>query len=139
MSTEDNKVATRRLFDGFNEKGVAIVDEICTPDFVLHDPAGPGGWRGDGIHNREEYKEYLTGFFASMPGQFTIDDMIAEGDKVMARWTYRCTHQGEWRAQSPTGKEITFTATCAYRFVDGKLAECWQNVDNLGVVKQLGL
>ena len=74
-----------------------------------------------------------------MPGKFTIDDMIAEGDKVMARWTYRCTHQGQWRAQSPTGKEITFTATCAYRFVDGKLAESWQNVDNLGVVKQLGL
>ena len=45
MSTEDNKAATRRLFDGFNEKGVAIVDDVCTPDFVLHDPAGPGGWR----------------------------------------------------------------------------------------------
>ena len=139
MSTEDNKAATRRLFDGLNQNDVAIVDELCTPDFVLHDPAGPGGWHGDGINNREEYKEYLSGFFASLPGQFTIDDMIAEGDKVMARWTYRSTHQGQWRGVTPSGKEVTFTATCAYRFVDGKLAESWQNVDNLGVLKQLGL
>jgi predicted ester cyclase len=139
MSTEDNKAATRRLFDGFNQKDVAIVDELCTPDFVLHDPAGPGGWHGDGIHSREEYKEYLSGFFASLPGQFTIDDIIAEGDKVVTRWTYRSTHQGQWRGVSPTGKEVTFTATSTSRFVDGKVAETWQNVDNLGVMRQLGL
>jgi predicted ester cyclase len=139
MSTEDNKAATRRLFDGFNQKDVAIVDELCTPDFVLHDPAGPGGWHGDGIHSREEYKEYLSSFFASLPGQFTIDDIIAEGDKVVTRWTYRSTHQGQWRGASPTGKEVTFTATSTSRFVDGKVAETWQNVDNLGVMRQLGL
>ena len=73
MSTEDNKALTRRLFDGLNRNDVAIVDELCEPDFVLHDPAGPGGWHGNGINNREEYKEYLSGFFASLPGQFTID------------------------------------------------------------------
>ncbi len=139
MSTEENKAATRRLFDGLNQNEVAIVDELCTPDFVLHDPAGPGGWHGSGIHSPEEYKEYLSGFFASLPGQFTIDDMIAEGDKVMARWTYRSSHQGQWRGVSPSGKAVTFTATCTYRFVDGKLAEIWQNVDNLGVMRQLGL
>ena len=137
MSTENNKAITRRVFEGFNQKGVAILDEYYTPDFVLHDPGSP--LPAGGVKSREDFKQYLTGFFASLPGQFTIDDMIAEGDKVMARWTYRCTHKGEWRAQSPTGKEITFTATCAYRFGDGKLVESWQNVDNLGVLKQLGL
>jgi ketosteroid isomerase-like protein len=70
MSTEDNKATTRRVFDGFNQKGVAIVDELYTPDFVLHDPAGPGGWHTS-INNREEYKEYLSGFFAAIPGQLT--------------------------------------------------------------------
>lgn len=139
MSTEVNKAATRRLFDGLNQNEVAIIDELCTPDYVLHDPAGPGGWHGDGIHNREEYKEYLSGFFASLPGQFTIDDMIAEGEKVVARWTYSSAHQGQWRGVSPTGKEVTFTCTSTHRFVDGKLAESWQNVDNLGVMRQLGL
>ena len=139
MLTEDNKAAARRLFDGLNQNDVAIVDELCTSDFVLHDPAGPGGWRGDGINNSQEYKEYLSGFLASLPGQFTIDDMIAEGDKVMTRWTYHSTHQGEWRGVSPTSKEVTFTATSTSRFAHGKIAETWQNVDNLGVLKQLGL
>lgn len=139
MSTEGNKAAIRRLIDGFNQNDVAIVDEMCTSDFVLHDPAGPGGWRGDGINNPQEYKEFLSGFFASLPGQFAIDDMIAEEDKVMVRWTYHGTHQGEWRGVSPTSKEVTFTATSTYRFMHGKIAGIWQNVDNLGVLKQLGL
>jgi len=137
MSTEENKAVTRRVFDGFNQKGVAILDELYTPDFVLHDPGSPTP--AGGVNSREDFKQYLSGFFASLPGQFTIDDMIAEGDEVMARWTYRSTHQGQWRGVTPSGKEVTFTATCAYRFVDGKLAESWQNVDNLGVLKQLGL
>ncbi len=139
MSTEDNKALSRSFFDGLNRNDVAIVAELCTPDFVLHDPAGPGGWHGNGINNREEYKDSLSGFFASLPGQFTIDDMIAEGDKVVTRWTYRSTHQGEWRNVSATGREVTFTATSTSRFVDGKSAETWQNVDNLGVLRQLGL
>ncbi len=137
MSTEDNKAATHRVFDGFNQKGVAILDELYTSDFVLHDPGSPTP--AGGVNSREEYKEYLSGFFASLPGQFTIDDMIAEGDKVVARWTYRGTHQGQWRGVSPTGKAVTFTATSTSRFVDGKVAETWQSVDNLGVMRQLGL
>jgi len=139
MSTEDNKALSRKLFDGLNENDVAIIDEFCTADFVLHDPAGPGGWRKSGINGLEEYKEYMSGFFASFPGQFTIDDMIAEGDKVVTRWTYRATHQGQWRDVSASGKEVTFTATGTSRFVGGKVAETWQNVDNLGVLRQLGL
>jgi predicted ester cyclase len=138
MSTEDNKGLSRRFFDGLSRNDVAIIDELCTPDFVLHDPAGPGGWPR-GVNDREEYKKYLSGFFAAMPGQFTIDDMIAEGDKVVTRWTYRSTHQGQWRDVSATGKEVTFTATSTSRFVDGKVTETWQNVDNLGVLTQLGL
>jgi predicted ester cyclase len=137
MSTEENKAITRRVFDGFNQKGVAILDELYTPDFVLHDPGSPTP--AGGVNSRENFKQYLSGFFASLPGQFTIDDMIAEGDKVVTRWTYRSTHQGQWRGVSPTSKEVTFTATATLRFVDGKVAETWQNVDNLGVMRQLGL
>jgi predicted ester cyclase len=137
MSTEDNKAAIRRLFDGLNQKDMAVVDELCTPDFVLHDPGSP--LPTGGVRSREAYKQFLSGFLAALPGDFTTDDMIAEGDKVVARWTYRGTHQGQWRGLSPTGNAVTFTATSTYRFVEGKLAESWQNVDNLGVLRQLGL
>ena len=65
--------------------------------------------------------------------------MIAEGDKVVTRWTYRCAHQGQWRDVSASGKQLTFTATGTSRFLEGKVAETWQNVDNLGVLRQLGL
>ena len=133
MSTEDNKALTRTLLDRFNQKDLAVIDELYTPDFVLHDPAGPGGWPR-GVNDREEYKKYLSSFFAAMPGQFTIDDIIAEGDKVVTRWTYRSTHQDQWRDVAATGKEVTFTATGISRFVDGKVEETWQNVDNLGVL-----
>lgn len=137
MSIEDNKTAFRRLFDGLNQNDLAIVGELCTPGFVLHDPGSP--LPAGGIHSSEDYKQYLFSFLTSLPGQFTIDDLIAEGDQVVARWTYRSTHQGQWRGVSPTGKGVTFTATSTYRFVDGNIAECWQNVDNLGVMRQLGL
>jgi predicted ester cyclase len=139
MSTEDLKADTRTYFDRLNRKDLAVIDESYTTDFVLHDPAGPGGWYKDGINSREEYKEYMSGFLAAMPGQFTIDDMIAEGDKVVTRWTYRSTHEGQWRDLAGTGKEVTFTGTSISRIVDGKTAETWQNVDNLGVLTQLGL
>src|SRR6516225_6823923 len=123
MSTEENKAVTRRVFDGFNQKGVAILDELYTPDFVLHDPGSP--LPAGGVKSREDFKQYLSGFFAALPGQFTIDDMIAEGDMVVTRWTYRSTHQGQWRGVSPTSKEVMFTATVTSRFVDGKVAENW--------------
>jgi predicted ester cyclase len=124
MSTQDNKAVTRRVFDGFNQTGVAIVDEFYTADFVLHDPGSPT--QAGGVKSREDFKQYLTGFFASLPGQFTIDDMIAEGDEVVTCWTYRSTHQGQWRGVSPSSKEVTFTATGTSRFVDGKVAETWK-------------
>jgi ketosteroid isomerase-like protein len=61
MSTEDNKALVRRFFDGLNLNDVAIVDELCTPDFVGHDPANPQ------VRSREDYKQWITGFFAAFP------------------------------------------------------------------------
>ena len=139
MSTEENKELAKRLMECWSQGNVAPLDGMLAPDFILHDPAGPGGWHGDGINNREEYKQYLSSFVAAWQGQFTIDDLIAEGEKVVIRWTYRGTHRGEWRGVSPTSNAVTFTGTATYRIVDGKLVEGWQNVDNLGVVRQLGL
>jgi predicted ester cyclase len=65
--------------------------------------------------------------------------MIAEGDKVVARFTLRGTHQGQWRSAPPTGKSVIYTATQTFRYVDGKVAEIWVNNDIFSFVQQLGL
>jgi steroid delta-isomerase-like uncharacterized protein len=141
MSTEENKALARRYIEVFNQGNVteilAIVDELYAPDFVLHDPNIP--LPAGGIRSREDYKQFGTGFLAALPGQFTVEDLIAEGEKVVMRYTYRGTHQGQWRGLPPTGKAVTFTGTVTYRIVDGKAVEAWQNADNLSVLQQLGL
>jgi predicted ester cyclase len=141
MSAEENKALIRRSIEEFNQGNATEisprVDEFFAPDFVLHDPniQLPAG----GIHNREDYKQFLSGFMAALPGQFTIEDLIAEGEKVVLRYTHHGTHQGSWRGVAPTGKAVTFTGTVTYHIVDGKVVEAWQNADNLSVLRQLGL
>jgi predicted ester cyclase len=141
MSIEVNKALIRRGIEVANRGNLtellAMIDELFAPDFVFHDsniPIPTGG-----IRSREDYKQFVTGFQAAIPGQFTIEDLIAEGDKVGARYTYRGTNQGQWRGVPPTGKAVTFTGTITYRIVDGKAVEAWQNADNLSVLRQLGI
>jgi steroid delta-isomerase-like uncharacterized protein len=134
MSSEDNKAVIRRLVDRLNQKDVAVLDEVCTPDFVFHDPANPQ------VRSREDFKQWITGFFAAFPDiHFSLEDILAEGDKVAYRYTMRATHSGSWRGAAPTGKPITVTAIAISRLRDGKSAEVWQNTDALGLVQQLGL
>ena len=139
MSTEDNKALVLRGFEEFNQGNVTellgTVDASFAPNFVFHDPNIP--LPAGGIRSREDYKHFLTGFLAALPGQFTIEDLIAEGEKVVVRYTYRGTHQGEWRGVAATGKALTITGTITYRIVDGKGVEAWQNADNLSVLHQL--
>ncbi|GAC1392987.1 MAG: ester cyclase [Ktedonobacteraceae bacterium] len=133
MSTEDNKALIRRKVEVLNQGNVATIDELATPNFVFHDPNNPQA------HSRQEYFSWLTDLWAALSPQLTIEDMIAEGDKVVMRYALHGTHQKPWRGVSPTGKPVTITATITYRISDGKLAEAWQNADALGLVQQLGL
>ena len=135
MSTEENKALVRRLFEAFNGENLpAILDEVCAPDFVLHDPN-----TSLAVRSREDYKQWLSAFRAALPGQFTIGFLIAEGEKVAARYTYQGTHQGQWRGQPPTGNPVTFTGTTTYRVVAGQAVEAWQDADHLSIRQQLGL
>src|SRR5579863_7032390 len=133
MSTEEYKAIVRRNMEEFNQENVAALSESLTPDLVYHDPNNPQ------VRVREEYKEFLTDYLAAIPTQMTIEDLIAEGDRVVARYTLRGAHQGQWRGVPPTGKSVTYTATHTYRFAGGKIAEIWVNTDTLSVVQQLGL
>jgi steroid delta-isomerase-like uncharacterized protein len=136
MSIEENKALIRRGTEILNRGNVTEIsttlDELFVPDFVRHDPAG-------GFRSREDYKQFLFSLLAALPGQFTIEDLIAEGDKVVLRYTFHGTHQGQWRGLPPTGKSVTFTGIFIYRILDGKIVEGWENADALGLVQQLGL
>ncbi len=136
MSIEENKALIRRGTEILNRGNVTEIsttlDELFVPDFVRHDPAG-------GFRSREDYKQFLFSLLAALPGQFTIEDLIAEGDKVVLRYTFHGTHQGQWRGLPPTGKPVTFTGIFIYRILDGKIVEGWENADALGLVQQLGL
>ena len=133
MSTEDNKALVRRAFEDFNHGSLGKADEYFTPNFVYHDAANPQ------VSNSEEYMQFLTGLMPALALQFTIEGLIAEGDKVVARYTLRGTHRGQWRGVPPTGKPVTITATATCRFDDGKVAEMWQNADALSLLQQLGV
>jgi predicted ester cyclase len=100
-----------------------------------HDPFAPPGLVGP-----QGVKDYLyEPWFAAFPdAQFTLEDLIAEGDKVTFRATLRGTHRGEFMGIAPTGKHVTMTAIGIGRIEEGKIAEGWQSTDVLGLLQQLG-
>ena len=135
MSTEANKALVRRTLEEFYNQGdPTLADEVFADDFVNHDPAAPQ------LVGREGRKQWVATMAASFPGsRTTIDDLIAEDDKVVKRSTWRGTHQGEWNGIPATGKQITVSSITIYRIAEGKIQECWWAYDVLGVLQQLGV
>ena len=135
MSTEVNKASMRRFYEeAFNKKNRAAIDEFIDPTQVDHaaPPGTPGGLEGA----RQTLTMYLTAF----PDlYFTVEDLIAEGDKVVARLTVRGTQQGVFMGIPPTGKHATVTAIDINRMAGGKSVEHWLEMDTLGLLQQLGV
>ncbi len=126
------------LEEGWNQGKVAVFDERGASDLVYHDPAWPD------VHNLEDYKRYVTQFRSAFPDlHMTIEDMIAEGDRVVVRWTMHGTHTGDIVRLAmhvpATGKQVTVMGITIDRFAGGKVVEIWMNTDTLGFYQQLGL
>ena len=132
MSTEENKALIRRYWQACNEHNVDILDELMTTDYVQHDTTGD--------MNFQDVKAHNTMVIAAFPDvAVTIDDIIAEGDRVVARMTVSGTHRGEYRGIPPTGKTAVVTEMTIYRISEGKIAEGWDLTDRLGMMQQLGV
>ena len=114
MSIEENKAITRRFVEEpWNKGNVAALDELCAPNYSLN-----------GLGGLEELKAAIATFRAGFPDcHFTIEEMIAEGDKVAYRWTARGTHHGEYEGIAPTGKAVTVTGITIIRFAEGKIVD----------------
>jgi steroid delta-isomerase-like uncharacterized protein len=134
MSAEENKALIRRLFETLNRGDLHALDELVAPDFVHCNPADPALPRGpEGL--RRLYSRWLAAF---PDGEQTIEDQLAEGDKVVTRWRFRGTQQGELFGIAPTRKAVEFTGIFIDRVADGRLVEHWDEADILGVLQQLG-
>jgi len=135
MSTEENKAIARRWYEeGINGHNLNIFDELFALDFAEHMPARPATQR------REEARPGLAASFAALPDlHVAIEDMIAEGDKVVARYTSHGTQTGGLMGIPATGKSFTTTAIDILRFKDGKIVEHWLESDQLGMMQQLGV
>jgi len=135
MSVEENKADTRRAIKGFwNQGNMALLDEFWAPNYVNHDPTNPE------VRDLEGFKQWVIAARTAFPDlNVTIDDLIAEGDKVVTRWTFRGTQKGEFGKIPATGKQVTFMGITISRFVDGKTVESWWSDDDLGLLQQLGV
>ena len=131
MSLEENKAIVHRWIEAENKKDLAVLDELMAADYF--DPSLP-------VRGREGAKQLMAMMVKAFPDTHeTIEDIIAEGDKVWTRIKVTQTHTGEYRGLAPTGKKITFTAVVIWRIVDGKVVESWGVYDSLDFLKQLGV
>jgi steroid delta-isomerase-like uncharacterized protein len=134
--SEENKALARRYLEEIWDKGnVDLIDELFTTDFVRH---GPPAVEGE-VRGPESFKDLVSTYHAGLPDfRVTIDDMIAEGDSVVTRWTVRGTHQGELMGSAPTGNQVTFTGYLFDRIAGGKIEEEWVDYDTLYVMQEIG-
>ena len=135
MSTEENKVLSRRIFEEAASQGnFAVIDEAIAPTFVyrasaLPDTQGPAG-----------LKEFFTGHRRAFTDiHYTIEEEVAEGEKVVVHWTITGTHQGELRDIPPTGKWVKVPGITIFRFANGHIVEGKAVWDALALLQQLAV
>ena len=134
MSAEENKAIVRRYREIHNSNNLVGLDQIVDVNIVSHSgvPGMPPGLEGGKmVHNM-----FLSAFPDS---QVTTDDLIADGDEVVERFTFRGTNKGSFMGAPPTGKQVTATGMSVFRIANGKIVEHWGENDSLGVMQQLGL
>jgi hypothetical protein len=137
MSAKENKDLVIRSMKEMNAirdnptKLLALLDKYADPKFVYHLAAGD--------FNLEQTKQIIPSINKSFPdADITADDIIAEGDKVVIRYTMRATHTGDYLGVAPTGKKISQTGVNIVRIIKGKIVEEWTINDNFGLMIQLG-
>ena len=133
MSIDTNKDTALRLYELLNAAKVDGVGDLVSADYEEHDPLPGQGTGREGALNRFSM---ITGALAP---HFTVEDVVAEGDRVVVRWTQAGTHVGEFAGIPPTGKTFTVSGIDIYRAEDGVLREHWHVVDQLSMLGQLGV
>lgn len=134
MSMEKNKAVIRRYYEEILNRGdIEVLSEIAVPDYVENDPLPGQGTAFAGLKDRVEM---LRG---ALNPHYTIEDLVAEGDKVVVRWTQRGMHVRDFLGLPSTGKQFTISGIDIHCLRDGKMAEHWHVVDQFSLLQQLGV
>jgi steroid delta-isomerase-like uncharacterized protein len=134
VSAQENKAIVRRLAEDVWAGNLDVIDELLDAKYVGYDPSMPKPIRGPA-----GFKDWVSTYrSAYSDARVTVEDQIAEGDKVATRWTGHGTHDGELLGISPTRKQVTVSGITVSRLKNGKVVESWQNWDTLGMLQQLG-
>jgi steroid delta-isomerase-like uncharacterized protein len=136
ISAEETKAVARRWFeDLFNAGNLEVADEIIAPEHVNHDPTLPD--IPTGPEGQKQMVNLYRGAFTN--AHISVEDQVAEGDRVVTRWTGSGTHQSELMGVAPSGNQVTVTGITINRISGGKIEESWTNYDALGMMQQIGV
>jgi steroid delta-isomerase-like uncharacterized protein len=135
MSAEQNKSIVRRWVDeGWNKGKLSVIDQLYAPNFIQHEPPP------EMVSSSEALKKYVNTYLTAFPDlHFTVDDLVAEGDKVVWRFTSKGTHQGTFMGLPPTGKTSIVTGMVLFRLENSRIVEAYVNIDALGLLQQIGI
>jgi steroid delta-isomerase-like uncharacterized protein len=134
MSTEEHKALVRRFDEEvWNGRNLSRVDELFAASHIFRAAGSPP-------LDREGHRQMIAHFQDAFPdGRNTSEELLAEGDKVVQRWTFRGTHQGAFQGIPPTGRPVTLTGISIWRVDGGTIVESWHELDTLGLMQQLGV
>lgn len=134
MIQENKAIMRKAIEEVVNQGNLDLIDELVAPNFVDHTPF-PGQ-----PPDREGVRQTIKMLREAFPDvHVTIEELVAEGDKVVGRQTTRGTHQGEFMGVPPTEKEVTWTGILMFRITDGKIVDQWLEQDVMGLMQQLGV
>lgn len=134
MLPDEGKDLVRRRFAELDKGNLSILDEVFTEDYVLEFP-------GDAAPlDLGQAKQFYSALYSAFPDlAHSIEDQIAEGDKVVTRWTSRGTHEGDLNGIAPTGKAMETSGVTIERIAGDRIVEVWVAKDDLGMLQQLGV
>ncbi len=134
MSTEINKAVVRRIIDeGYSQGKRVAFDELVASECVEHNPLFGDAYGPEGAR---QIHMILRNAFPDV--HFTVEDLIAERDRVVARWTFQGTQRGNLLDVPPTGRSVTSAGIFVFRLAAERIVERWESIDALGVLQQLG-
>jgi steroid delta-isomerase-like uncharacterized protein len=133
MAAENKAIVERYYAEGLTKGNVTGIGHLIADEMVAHAPGFPAiEGRTAFLNSIQTFREAFTDFHGD------IEDIIAEGDRVLVRWTESGTHVREWAGIAPTGKAMTWTGMSLYRLEQGQIVEMWAQMDTLGLLRQLG-